>query len=278
MEKYKIWLLRLLGAIMAGFAISVFFTPNKIVCGGFSGIAIICFHLFSIPTAVVMMALNVTFLLLGLKILGKSVVINTIIGSSLLTLFVQVFSYIPPITNDVLLASLFGGIIYGVGIGIVLATGSTSGGTDIPGRMLQYFFPDLHIGTVLLGLDGLIISMSLVVFKEVELCLYGIIALFLSSYMVDWLIKKLNTSVIAFVISEKGEKIARELIAGSRRGVTVMDVMGAYTNGSKKMLFCALKEKETIEFQRKITEIDNEAFVVFSESQKIWGRGFHIYQ
>ena len=97
MEKYKIWLLRLLGAIMAGFAISVFFTPNKIVCGGFSGIAIICFHLFSIPTAVVMMALNVTFLLLGLKILGKSVVINTIIGSSLLTLFVQVFSYKPPI-------------------------------------------------------------------------------------------------------------------------------------------------------------------------------------
>ena len=278
MDKYKIWLLRIVGAIMAGFAISVFFTPNKIVCGGFSGIAIICFHLFSIPTAFVMMALNVTFLVLGLKILGRKIVINTIIGSSLLTLFVQIFSYVPPLTDDMLLSALFGGVIYGMGIGIVLATGSTSGGMDIPGRMLQYFFPDLHIGAVLLGLDGLIISLSLIVFKEVELCFYGTIALFLSSYIVDWLIKKLNVSVIAFVISEKGEKIAKELISISKRGVTVLDVVGAYTMINKKMLFCALKEKEIVVFQRKITEIDEEAFVVFSESQKIWGRGFHIYR
>ena len=233
--------------MMAGFAVSVFFTPNKIVSGGFSGIAIICFHLFSVPTALTMLSLNIIFLLLGLKVLGRRVVLNTVVGAVLLTLFVQVFSYMPPLTDNVLLATVFGGVIYGIGLGTVLATGSTSGGTDIPGRMLQHFFPSMPIGTVLLMVDGLIILLSLIVFKEVELCLYGIIALSISSYAINWLIKKLNISVIAYVISEKGEQIARELVSASHRGVTVLDVVGAYTNGSKKMLFCALKEKETAE-------------------------------
>ena len=276
--KVKYWCLRLTGAIMAGFAVSIFFTPNKIISGGFSGLAIVCFHVFLIPTALTMLILNGIFLLLGLKVLGKKFVLNTVVGAMLLTVFVQVFSYMPPLTDNVLLAALFGGVIYGAGLGIVLATGSTSGGTDIPGRMLQRFFPNIPIGAVLLMVDGLIILLSLIVFKEVELCLYGIMALFISSYTIDWLIKKLNISVIAFVISERGEQIAGELISASQRGITVLDAVGAYTNSSKKMLFCALKEKEAANFQKKVLEIDGEAFVVFSESQKIWGKGFHIYQ
>ena len=130
----------------------------------------------------------------------------------------------------------------------------------------------------MLVVDGVIIFTSLVIFKNVELSLFGVIALFISSFAVDFVIGRFNISRIAFIITEKGEEISQYLVSTSPRGVTVIDVVGAYTNDAKKMLFCALKEGESDVFQRKILEIDECAFIVFSESQRIKGNGFYLYK
>lgn len=277
-NRVLIWFLRTVSAIIVAFAISVFFTPNKIVNGGVSGLATILHHTLGVSTGLSFAVINFTLLILGFRILGKKFVFTTIYVSGVLSVFVEVFSYLPPIEMDLLLASLFGAVIYGVGLGIAFATGASSGGTDIVGRLVQWRFPTMPIGKLLLIIDGIIIGASLVIFKEINLTCYGIIALFVSTTAIDWIIAKLNVSRIAFVITDKGEEISSKLVNTSPRGVTLIDVRGAYTNTDKKMLFCALKDSETEAFQKKILEIDENAFVVFSESQKIVGNGFYLYK
>jgi len=277
-NRFVIYLLRTLSAIIVAFAISVFFTPNKIVNGGVSGVATILHHALGISTGLSFAIINFSLLIIGFKILGKEFVFTTVYVSGLLSLFVEIFSYLPPVKMDLLLAATFGAVIYGIGLGIAFATGASSGGTDIIGRIIQWKYPNMPIGKLLLIVDGIIIGTSLIVFKEINLTCYGIIALAVSTTAIDWLIAKLNVSRIAFVITDKGEEISEKLINTSPRGVTLVDVRGAYTQTDKKMLFCALKDSETEMFQKKILEIDSNAFVVFSESQKIVGNGFYLYK
>lgn len=277
MKKIREIMLTMLGTLITAAAISLLLTPNKIVCGGMSGVSTILYHTFSLPPGITFAVLNVVLLALGLKVLGMSFTIKTLFGAGMLSLFVQMFSYLPPLTTDVFLASIYGGVLYGVGIGIAFIAGASTGGTDILGRLVQHKFPQMPIGKLLLFIDGIVIVASLLVFKKVDLTLLGIIALFVSTYAVDFLMAKLNVSTIAFIITEKGDELASRLVGSSPRGVTVIDVVGAYTDTNKKMLFCALKERETVDFKRKIEEIDPQAFTVFSESQKIVGNGFYLY-
>ena len=278
MTKYKSFLLTLLGTIMTGFGIGVFLTPNKIVGGGVSGLSTILYHTLSVPPGVSFFVFNIIFLLIGFKVLGKSFTIKTLIGASLLSVFVQIFSYMPFESDNALLVTIFGGAIYGMGIGISFAAGASTGGTDILGRLIQYKFPTVPIGKLLMIVDGMIILISLLVFKNLELTLVGIISLFISSFAIDFVIGQLNVSRIAFVITEKGDEISNKLVSTSPRGITIIDVVGAYTNDKKKMLFCALKEGESDVFQRKILAIDENAFIVFAESQRIKGNGFYLYK
>lgn len=277
-EKLKNNILFLIGPIITAFGISVFFTPNKVVSGGVSGLSTILYHIAKIPPGLSFAVINILFLLISFKVIGRKFVFKTIIGATNISLFVQIFSELPPMTNDIVLASVFGSLLYGFGIGLTLLSGGSTGGTDILGRLLQHFFPHFKIGKLLLFVDAAVIMTSLITFRQIDLALWGIVALFLSTFSVDWLIQKLNVSKLAFVVTEKGVEISKKLVSTSPRGVTIIDVVGAYTMEKKETLMCALKESEIPEFQRKILEIDPEAFIIFSESQQIVGNGFHVYR
>lgn len=278
LTKIKKFIFIVIGTALTGFSVSTLLTPNKIVCGGVSGISTILYQTFDIKPGLTFALINIVLLLAGIKILGKDFTANTLIGAGLLSAFVQLFSYLPPVTDNIFLASFFGGTLYGLGIGIAFASGASTGGTDILSRIIQYFLPQFPIGKLLLGVDGLVITTSLLIFKNTELVLFGICALFFSTFCVDWLIKKLNISKIAFVITDKGEEISHQLISTSSRGVTIIKAIGAYSSETKKILFCALKENEVPSFQKKILNIDCNAFIVYSESQQIMGNGFYIYR
>ncbi len=278
MKKSKMLLMTFLGTMMTGFAIGSFLTPNKIVGGGASGISTILYHTLGLQPGVSFFALNILFLVIGLKILGKDFILKTLFGTLILSLFTQFFSNFPIYTENLILSTIFGGVLYGLGIGMSFAAGASTGGTDIIGRIIQSKFSFVPIGKMLLFVDGIIIIVSLVIFKDIELALYGILTLFVSSYSIDFIISQFNVSRIAFVITDNGEEISQKLVSTSPRGVTLIDVKGVYTNSRKKMLFCALKESESEEFQRKILEIDEKAFIVFSESQRIKGNGFYLYK
>ena len=278
MSKTKSILLTIIGTMITGFGVGVFLTPNKIVGGGATGLSTLLYHTFGFEPGLSFFVINIIFLILGLKVLGKDFVLKTLVGTFCISIFVQIFSYIKVPVSNLTLATLYGGALYGIGIGLSFAAGASTGGTDILGRIIQTKFSHIPIGKLLLFVDGVIITVSLIIFKDVELVLYGITALLISSYTIDFVISKLNVSRLAFVITDKGEEISRKLVTTSPRGVTLIDVKGMYTNTEKQMLFCALKESESEEFQRKILEIDKSAFIVFSESQRIKGNGFYLYK
>ncbi len=267
-----------MGTMMTGFAIGSFLTPNKIVGGGASGISTIIYHTLGVQPGLSFFIINILFLLAGLKVLGREFVFKTLLGISLLSVFTEIFNLFPICTDNLILAVLFGGALYGIGIGTAFAAGASTGGTDILGRIIQTKFSTVPIGKMLLFVDGIIILISLIIFRNVELVLFGVLTLLISSYSIDLVINKLNVSKIAFVITDKGEEISKYLISTSPRGVTLIDVHGVYSDTDKKMLFCALKESETEEFQKKILLIDPTSFTVFAESQRIKGNGFYIYK
>ena len=274
----KKYFIIILGVALTAFGISTFYTPNKIVNGGVSGVATILYHTLNVSTGLTFFVINAILLIVALGVLGKEFVIDTVLGSMMLSVFLQAFSYIPPFTNDIFLAVVFGSVLYGLGIGLTLTQGASTGGTDILSRIVQHFFPQVRIGTLLLVVDSLVITASLIIFEEINLALYGALSLFISSYSINWLIQKLNISKLAFVITDKGYEISKKIVTTSPRGVTLIDATGAYTMNNKKVLLCAMKESETVAFQKKILDTDKGAFVIFSESQQILGNGFKIYK
>ena len=278
MKSIKKYTTIVIGVMMVAFAISVFYTPNKIVSGGVSGIATILFHTVGIPTSMSFTVINGILLLLALKYLGFSFVKGTILGSALISVFVELFSNVSPLTDDLFLASIFGSVLYGFGIGLTLTEGASTGGTDILGRLVQRLFPYVKIGSLLLVVDAIVIILSLLIFRQVDLTLYGIIALFFSSFSINVLISKLNVSKLAFVISNDGSNIAHKLISHSPRGVTILDATGAYSMEPKNVLLCALKENEIPDFQAEVLTLDQNAFIIYSESQQIVGKGFRVYR
>ena len=277
-ETVKNFIMFVFGITLTALAIAQFTLPNKIVGGGVSGISTILYHTVKIEPGISTAVINAILLIIGIKVLGKKFVIATLAGVGLLSVLVQVFSHLPPITENVILASVFGGVFYGVGIGFALAAGGSSGGTDILGRLIQHFFPHFPIGTLIMFVDGVVIALSYVFFGNLELTLFGVVTLAVSTYAIDAVIRKLNVSKLAFVVTEKDEEIAHRLVSTSPRGCTIIDTVGAYTHENNKMLVCALKDSELPAFQHKILEIDPHAFIIFSESSQIVGNGFHVYR
>ena len=278
MKRWKELIFAVLGSTLTGFAVSTLLTPNKIVCGGVSGVSTILFQTLGVPLGVTLGVANLVLLLLSWFVLGKDFVWRTLVGTATFTVAAEIFSYLPALSDNTFLATVFGGVLYGFGVGVTLAMGYSTGGTDILGRLFQVAFPHSSVGSLLRICDGAVILSSLLVFRNVELVLFGIISLFISTFTIDYFIGKLNVSKMVFVITEKGDEIAHYLVSTSPRGVTLVDAVGAYSNEPKKMMFCVMKSNEVPLFQKKILEIDPGAFIVYSESTQIQGNGFRVYR
>lgn len=263
---------------MVAFAISALYVPNRIISGGASGTATILYYILEMPTGLSLTIINGGLLILAFAFLERGFLIKTLVYAMLLSLFVHIFSYVPPLIDNAFLATVFGGVFYGCGSGIVLTHGGSTGGTEIVGRLLQKMTPSIKIGTVLLLINSLIILSSQIVFGDLERTLYSVMALAISSFTVNRIVLKLNVSKLALVITGDGEHLAQELLAHFRRGVTVLDAVGAYTRDNKSILLCALKEKEWIRWQKQVQAIDPNAFIILVESEEIIGRGFRIYR
>ncbi len=277
MKNIKNYIFAFVGIALTAFGYSMFYLPPKIVSGGVTGLSTIIYHATSVSPALSYAVINILLLLISFRVLGKKFIVNTLIGAGLMSLLTEIFSEIKPFTEDTVLCSVFGAVFYGLGVGLALVYGFSTGGTDILARFIQHFYPHAQIGTLLLLVDGAVILLGVFVIGNITLSLYGIISLFISSFTVNYLIRRLNVSKLAFVITEKGEECAKKLICELPRGVTVFNAEGAYTGEKKTVLMSALKEKEITKFQNTLTSIDPDVFIIYSESQQIFGNGFYIY-
>lgn len=278
MKRIKSYLIIFSGVVLMSFGIGMFCIPNKIVSGGVSGISTILLYVLKIPAGISYYAINLILLIVGYRVLSKRFIIRTLICSGLVSFFVDIFSEFPPVTNNLILATLFGGILYGVGIALTLIEDSSTGGTDVLGRIIQNEKKHISIGKILMIIDLVIIFISFIFFGEIDLTLYGILTLYVSTNAIDLFIRKLNVSKLVFVVTGYGEEISKKLVNEHKRGVTLINAKGAYTQNKKSILMCAMKEKELTNFKDRVLSIDKDAFIVFSESQEILGNGFFIYR
>lgn len=276
-EKIKEYLMLAAGAFLLSCGMSLFCVPNKIVGGGVSGISTVLYHKLNIPIGLSYSVINIFLLIAGVNCLSGKFTFRTFVCSGITSFFTQVLSSLNPFTRDILLAAVIGGGLYGAGICLTLISDASTGGTDIVARIIQTKKPHFKIGKALMLIDCIVIFISFLCFKEADLTLYGFLSLFISSTVIDIMIHKFNASGLVFVVTEHGEKISSRLVATSKRGITCMEAVGAYTGKNKKVLICVIKEKEVVEFKRKILDMDKNAFVIFSVAREIMGNGFYIY-
>lgn len=265
-----------IGCSLYSIGVCCFAVPNSIAQSGFTGIAVIVNHVFSLPVGIVNLALNIPMLILMWIFLGRQLVARTLWVTVILSTALDVFGAImPTYTGDKLLASLFCGILEGAGLGLITITGATSGGTDIVARLIHKKWKFITIGKVVLVADALVIISNMIVFRSIESGLYAIITIFASTRLIDSMVYGTGNGKMLMIITEKPEEISKAIITSSHRGVSIVPVVGAYTGENKNMLICVARRHEIPGIIRTTKAIDHKTFIIVSEANEILGEGFN---
>lgn len=263
----------ILGCLLVAVAYNLFLASNDIVSGGIGGIAIILNELIGINNSLVMLIFNIFLLILSYFLLGKEKTKATILGSLLLPLFIELTSHIniwlELDTSQLLVSSVFGGVMYGFGLGMIFKAGFTTGGTDIVNQILSKY-AKMSIGKSMLLCDGTIVLLSGLVFGATHV-MYAIIVLYIMSFISDRVILGVSDSKAFYIITDKEETIKEYILNVLNHGVTVFNAQGGYKKDNQTVLMCVLPTKDYYRLKAGINEIDSEAFVVVTDAYEVYG-------
>ncbi len=260
------------GLLLMTVAYNYFFVPNQIAPGGVTGLATILYHLWGLPVGLMSAVINVPLFLLSWKQMGRTFAARSLVAMMVLSLFLDAFPMFA-ITEDLLLATILGGGILGVGLALVLMGNATTGGTDLASAMIQRLLPHVSFGMILLIIEILIVSFSGLVFG-VHLALYAAVSLFLTSRIVDMLQEGVASSRLFFIISPRAERIAQRILTELERGVTELDGRGVYSGAQTNVLFSVVAKQEVHAVKQIIHDEDPNAFVVLTVANETMGEGF----
>lgn len=266
----------IIGCFILSLGINMFLTPNKISSGGISSIGTILLHIFNVKMSITNIAFNVVLFALGFKYLGKYAIIKTAIGILALTGFLELTSYFPAFTDDMMLATVAGGVLVGVGVGFVVRKDASTGGSDFAALIIKRFIPHLSLATIILILDCLVIIASGIVFKSLTVTIFSIIAMYISSKVTDFIVTLGNNAKSVQIFSEKHEEISKFVIEKYERGVTGFHCQGMYSKNEKLMLMCIVSPKELPRLINAIRKIDSSAFIIINDAREVLGEGFKL--
>jgi uncharacterized membrane-anchored protein YitT (DUF2179 family) len=253
-------------------AFELFLVPNRIAPGGVSGLGTILYHLFGIPVGISMLVLNAVLFVFGFREMGKEFGVKSLAAAVLLSIFIDLIS-LPPVTGDPLLASIYGGVIMGLGLGVVFRAGATTGGTVLFAKMIHRYFHFLSVAWVLFLVDFLVVVFAGFVFGP-TMALYALVSLFVGSKAIDLVQEGLNAVKAFIIISDHSEEISLRILKDLDRGVTVLYGKGAYTKNEKNVLLCALNRMQSAKLKAIVSEIDPKAFVLVADVTEAMGEGF----
>ena len=266
----------LFGSILYAFAFDWLFVPNNIVMGGLTGLGQTVNHLLPvIPVGVFVIVANIPLFLIGIRIQGVKLLISSafaMVTSSLaIDILPELVTFHP--LDDQLLACLLGGAIVGIGLGMQLWVGATTGGTELAASLLRHKFRHIQIGKLCLIIDLCVVALYSVAFGALKDALYAVIAMYVSAFAMDAVIYGRKTSKVACIISSRGDEILTELLKMDL-GITEISARGGYTKENKEMLICAFKPSKIGMIRHIIHTIDPDAFVIVCDAQEIYGEGF----
>lgn len=272
MDWIKKYLVLIIGSLIYSAGLEIFLVPNNIIDGGIVGISIMASYLTGIPFGVYMLVLNLPFLYLGYKQIGKTFAISTIISIIALSIFSEFLEPVPQITQDYFLAAIFGGIIAGAGVGLVIRQGGSLDGTEITAIILDRK-TSFSVGEVVMFFNLFILGAAGFVFGW-DKAMYSLVAYFIISKMIDVVLKGLDESYAVMIVSDEYEEIADALMHRLGRGVTYLHGQGAYTGEDKQVLYCVVTRLEVVKLKEIALEKDETAFVTINPVHDIVGGRF----
>ncbi|MEK4231209.1 YitT family protein [Solibacillus sp. FSL H8-0538] len=265
-------ILVIIGALIFAVGLELFLVPNQVMDGGIVGISIMASHILGVPSGVFIFTINLPFLYLGYKQIGKTFAITTAVGITVLSVATIYLHQLEPFTTDVLLATVFGGIILGVGVGIVIRFGGSLDGTEILAILFTKRLP-FSVGEIIMYVNLLIFTAAGFVFTW-EQAMYSVIAYYIAAKMIDIVVEGLNESKSVHIISDHADIIGQAIIDRLGRGVTYLNGQGAYTGDDKKVIFTVVTRIEEAKLKSIVQELDPNAFMSISNAAEVSGGRF----
>ncbi|MCD8224513.1 MAG: YitT family protein [Clostridiales bacterium] len=270
---FRDYALIIIGAFIMGFAIKNIYDPAGLVTGGFSGIAIIVKDRIGVPLWLTNTALNVPLFLAAYRMKGWEFIRGTLVATVALSVSLYILPEVVLWTDDLFLSALFGGLASGVGIGLVFICSATTGGTDMLAALIRRWFPQYSLAQIMQLLDAAIVLAGAGIFG-LHYALYALIAIYAVTKVSDGIIEGLKFSKAAYIISDKSEVIAAEIMTKLGRGVTSLDATGMYSGTRKNMLMCVVSKKEIVQLKELVVGQDSQAFVIVTDVREVLGEGF----
>lgn len=264
----------LLGTCIYSGGIGLFLDPNELAPGGVVGLAVIASHSIGGETGTWYFLLNVPIILLGWWKFGGKFIIYSFYAIVLNSVFTNIFSMFPKITDNLLLAAIAGSIMVGTGIGLVLRVGATTGGMDIIIKLLRRKFPAIKTSTFFITIDILIVTISGFVFKDFNIAMYAFITVVLNGRVMDYILYGQDEARLVYIVSDKPEMLLHRILQELEIGATILTGKGAYSNHEKQIIMCVIKKRSAPKLHEIVKQEDNHAFMIVSSANEIYGEGY----
>ena len=270
----KEYIIVALACVVMAFNINYFFVGNKLAEGGVSGLSLIIHYLSNIDVSYLYFALNIPLIILAYIFLGKNFLLKTFFATFVLSVFLKVFASFSEPLDDILLAAIFGGAINGIAIGIVFYAGGSTGGMDIVAKIVNKY-TGIPISRILLATDFIVLSIVAVIFGKV-IFMYTLISLVISSKMIDIIQVGIYSAKGVTIITTKEDEIRKRIMEETKRGITLIDAKGGYTQKEIGMLYCVVGQYQLIRIKTIVKEVDPSAFMIVADVHEVIGNGFLV--
>ena len=263
------------GSLIFALGVNMFTTPNNIAPGGVTGLATVLHSISEIQVGTLTFLLNIPLVLLGLVVIGKRFTLSTFRTLLILSAITNITElFLPAYTENILVASIFGGAAIGIGMGIIFLRGSTTGGTDILGRVLLRYFQHIPLGKILLAIDFVIVTFAAIYYGTLDAALYALVSVYVTERAMDSVLYGFNETRIAYVVTEHPLKVAERVMEETDRGVTYLNGEGGYQRDKKLVIMCAMPSRQFAKFKRIVLEVDPAAFIMVAPASNVIGEGF----
>lgn len=280
-KEVKRYLFMVLGCFCYAASLGVFLIPNKIVGGGVSGAASLIQIITGWPAGIFIVLINAPILIFGFRLMGFKFIIRCFITTTVLGLCTELWDFfaeqtaLSQLTQNPLLAALYGGLLQGIGIGLFIKYETSSGGTELLGRITHHVMPFGSIATHVALFDGIVVIVGAFVLENPENVLHALILIFVSAKVSDLIVLGLSKAKMCYVITTKAEEISEYLIAHSPRGVTLIDGQGMYLKQPRGILLTCVKSHQIEALKNVVKQLDQDAFVIVCDANEVYGKGFN---
>lgn len=271
-ERVISYLQMIVGCLLGAIAYPMFLVPNSIAPGGLTGVATVLNYVFGTPVGLVSLLLNIPLFVVGYRTMGRVFAFRSLVATVLFSLMIDLVP-VPAVTYDPFLGCVFGGVLLGVGLGMILRAGATTGGSDMVARMVHNRFQHISIGAFLLFIDFCVV-LAAGFFIQVEYALYAMVSIFVTTKLIDVVMEGFTKQKACYIISVAYEQVKEDLMDKLQRGVTVLRAVGGFSGEARPMLLCIVSAQEVGQLKMIVRQVDESAFVFITDAHEVLGEGF----